>query len=87
MTTPDALGSDISASKASIAAMMSPYAAERAKAVAEGPLVAERRCVSTAIVSKSSAGRPVTSSTSVVGAAKHVGAALVIVNVVTNATK
>src|SRR5262245_8484217 len=32
MTTPDALGSDISASKASIAAMMSPYAAECAKA-------------------------------------------------------
>src|SRR5579864_3049733 len=32
MTTPDALGSDISASKASIAAMVSPYAAECAKA-------------------------------------------------------
>jgi hypothetical protein len=32
MTTPDALGSDISASKASIAAMMSPYAAECANA-------------------------------------------------------
>src|SRR5215472_17330759 len=32
MTTPDALGSDISTSKASIAAMMSPYAAEYAKA-------------------------------------------------------
>src|SRR5262249_31598000 len=32
MTTPDALGSDISASKASIAAMMSPYAAACANA-------------------------------------------------------
>src|SRR5499427_7863821 len=32
MTTPDALGSDISAINASIAAMMSPYAAECAKA-------------------------------------------------------
>src|SRR5215471_14732274 len=32
MTTPDAVGSAISASKASIAAMMSPYAAEWAKA-------------------------------------------------------